>query len=151
MTPDIKRKQNNFFWNFWNIGLVLVTLINWLLKPKCMLIHIFKIFFVIWKYNMNFFYYYYYLETWPYAWKQKHSFMSWQKLGILIPDLYIYNIKIQIDIDQNAVKNIRENHKFLKKNLEFFFGLGPARPMWLGWTQLVSTRKRAWTIHARLL
>jgi len=31
-----------------------VTLINWLLKPKCMLIHIFEIFFVIWKYNMIF-------------------------------------------------------------------------------------------------
>ena len=34
----IKRKQNVFFfWNFWNIGLVLMTLINWLLKLKCML------------------------------------------------------------------------------------------------------------------
>jgi len=34
-----------------------VTLINCLLKPKCMLIHIFEIFFVIWKYNMIFFYF----------------------------------------------------------------------------------------------
>jgi len=52
--------------------------------------------------------------------------MSWQKLGILIPDLYIYNIKIQIDIDQNAVKNIRENHKFLKKKFRIFFRAGPS-------------------------
>jgi len=42
VTPDTKRKQNNVFWNFSNIGLILVTLINWLLKPKCMLIHIFE-------------------------------------------------------------------------------------------------------------
>ena len=79
--------------------------------------------------------------------------MSWRKLSILILNLYLYSIKIQTDIDQNAVKNIRENHKNKIKNiyLEFFFRLGPARPMWLGWTQLVSTCKRAWTIHARLL
>jgi len=35
--PDIKTKQKFFFWFFWNIGQVLMTLINWLLKPKCML------------------------------------------------------------------------------------------------------------------
>jgi hypothetical protein len=29
----IKRRQNNFC-NFWNVGLVLMTLINWLLKLK---------------------------------------------------------------------------------------------------------------------
>ena len=28
--------------------------------------------------------------------------MSWQKPGILIPDLYRYSIKVQADIDQNA-------------------------------------------------
>jgi len=77
--------------------------------------------------------------------------MSWQKLGILIPDLYIYNIKIQIDIDQNTVKKYTRKSQIFLKKIRIFFGLGPARPMWLGWTQLVSTRKRAWTIHARLL
>jgi hypothetical protein len=46
ITPDIKRKQNNFFWKFWNIGLVIVTLINWLLKPKCVLIHILNFYFL---------------------------------------------------------------------------------------------------------
>ena len=57
-----------------------------------------------------------------------------RKLGILIPDLYLYSIKIQTNIDQNTVKNIQENHKFLKKKFRIFFGLDPARPMWLGWT-----------------
>jgi hypothetical protein len=37
-----------------------------------MLIHIFEIFFVIWKYNMIFFNYFW--ETWPYAWKQNIFF-----------------------------------------------------------------------------
>jgi hypothetical protein len=42
--------------------------------------------------------------------------------------LYLYSIKIQTDIDHNAVKNIRENHKkkFEKIFLELFFGLDPA-------------------------
>jgi len=38
--------------------------------------------------------------------------MSWRKLGILILDLYLYNIKIQIGIDQNTVKKFVENHIF---------------------------------------
>jgi hypothetical protein len=39
--PDIKTKQNIFFDFFWNIGQVLMTLINWLLKQKCMLKNIY--------------------------------------------------------------------------------------------------------------
>jgi len=35
--PDIKTKQNIFFLFFEILAKVLVTLINWLLKPKCML------------------------------------------------------------------------------------------------------------------
>ena len=42
--------------------------------------------------------------------------MSWQKPGILILDLYLYNIKIQTGIDQNALKKFAENHIFLKNN-----------------------------------
>jgi hypothetical protein len=38
---DTKRKQNDFFENFWNIDQFLMALITWLLKPKCMLTHIF--------------------------------------------------------------------------------------------------------------
>lgn len=37
---------------FWNISLVLMTLINWLLKLKYMLKHIFYWIFVIWKYDI---------------------------------------------------------------------------------------------------
>jgi hypothetical protein len=55
--------------------------------------------------------------------------------------LYLYSIKIQTNIDQNAVKYTRKSQKvFLKFFFEFiiiflFFWLGPARPVWLGWTQ----------------
>jgi hypothetical protein len=105
ITPDIKRKQNNFFWKFWNIGLVIVTLINWLLKPKCVLIHILNFYFLyiyiyiyIWKYNMIYFW-----ETWSYAWKQIilfiYLFMFCQKPGILTSNFYLYSIKIQTDVD----------------------------------------------------
>jgi hypothetical protein len=38
---------------------------------------------------------------------------------------------MQTNIDQNEVKNLWKITYFLKKK----FGLGPARPMWLGWTQ----------------
>jgi hypothetical protein len=126
VTPDIKRKQNNFFWNFWNIGLVLVTLINWLLKPKCMLIHIFEIFFVIWKYNMIFFYLFF--RNLAVCMKIIFFLMFWWKLGILILDLYLYSIKIQTNIDQNEVKNLRKITDFFWNNFwrKYFFGLDPA-------------------------
>jgi hypothetical protein len=61
------------------------------------------------------------------------------KLGILIPDLYLYSIKIQTDIDQNAVRYLQKItivfEIICEDNIYFFFGLGPTRPMWLGWTQ----------------
>jgi len=54
--PYTNRGQKRFFRIFWNIGLVLMAWINWLLKPKCMLIHIlFWNFFCcvkIWCYNI---------------------------------------------------------------------------------------------------
>ena len=91
------------------------------------------------------------LEYWPYAWKQntffyKHFFF-WRKPGILIPDLYLYNIKIQTDIDQSTVIKLQKNHKFFEIIFEEFFyfiyiyiflGLDPAGPTWLGWTQQAS-------------
>jgi hypothetical protein len=50
--PDIKTKQNKFFVIFEILANVLLTLINWLLKPKCML----KYFFLVYeKHNMIFF------------------------------------------------------------------------------------------------
>jgi hypothetical protein len=155
VTPDIKRKQNNFFWN---IGLVLVTLINWLLKPKYMLIHIFEIFFVIWKYNMNFIYIF--LRDLVVCMKTKNIFfLFWRKPGILIPDLYLYSIKIHTNIDQNTVKYFgkitylifftgssppqywsKYNKIFWKNQIFDFFcwaqpapwgGAGPRRPGWV--------------------
>ena len=66
-----------------------------------------------------------------------YFFFFFTKTRYLIPDLYLYSIKIQTDIDQNAVKYLRKITDFLKecflKNV--FFGLGPTRPMWLGWTK----------------
>jgi hypothetical protein len=50
--PDIKTIQNNFFVIFEILTNVLLILINWLLKPKCML----KYFFLVYeKHNMIFF------------------------------------------------------------------------------------------------
>jgi hypothetical protein len=52
--------------------------------------------------------------------KTKHFFLkTWQKLGILIPDLYLYSIKIQTDIDQNAVTKLQKITDFLKSFLKF--------------------------------
>ena len=50
--PDIKTKQNKFFVVFEILANALLTLINWLLKPKCMLKHCF--FFLYEKHNMIF-------------------------------------------------------------------------------------------------
>ena len=65
------------------------------------------------------------------------SFLT--KIRYLIPKLYLYSIKIQTDIYQNTVKYLRKItdfwNEFFWRNLFFIFGLGPTRPMWLGWTQ----------------
>jgi hypothetical protein len=65
-----------------------------------------------------------FLETWPYAWKQKHDFflMFWRKPGILIPDVYFYDVKIQINIKQNLIeKYAGELQIFENIFFEFFF------------------------------
>jgi len=64
---DIKRKNNNFFWNFLNISLVLVTLINWLLRQKMHAKTYFLEFFCM-KIRCDFVFYLW--ETLLYAWKQ---------------------------------------------------------------------------------
>ena len=56
------------------------------------------------------------------------------KPGILIPDLYIYSIKIQTDIDQNTVIKLQKNHKFFEIIFEEFLFLFFI--IFLGWTQL---------------
>jgi len=95
--------------------------INWLLKPKCMLIHILFWNFLccvkIWCYNI----YIYILERLGRMHENKTFFFeTWQKPGILISDLYLYSIKIQTDIDQNAVTKLRKITDFWKV---FFFGI----------------------------
>jgi len=48
--PYIKTKQNIFFCFFEILAKVLMTLINWLLKPKCMIKYMyifFEVFFVV--------------------------------------------------------------------------------------------------------
>jgi len=52
----------------------------------------------------------------------------------LIPDLYLYNIKIQINIDQNTIKYLWKIIDVLKE-IFFIFRLGSTWHMWLGWTQ----------------
>jgi len=62
--------------------------------------------------------------------------MSWQKPSILILDLYLYNIKIQTSIDQNALKKIAENHilkKIIFGEFNFFLGWAQPGPQWPGW------------------
>jgi len=60
--------------------------------------------------------------------ENKNIFFSkfWRKPGILIPDLYFYDIKIQTSIKKNLVKNTRGNHKFFRKYIFWkFFWTGP--------------------------
>jgi len=127
---------------------VLVTLINWLLKSKCML----KLFF-LWRYNMIFLLLYIFRETWSYAWKQNilFYFIFLMKTRYLIPDLYLYSIKIQTNIDPNAVKYLWKITDFWKEFFLFFlfFGLGPTRPMWLGWAQLACVAGLGWLTGPR--
>ena len=124
VTPDIKRKQNNFFWNFWNIGLVLVTLINWLLKPKCVLIRILNFYFLyiyiyIWKYNMIYFW-----ETWSYAWKQNILFYLFI---YVLPKTGYFNTKLVSLQYKNTnrcwlkYRRKQKNHRFLKHFFYLFF------------------------------
>jgi hypothetical protein len=98
-----------------------VTLINWLLKPKCMLKHFFfEVFFV--------------------GWKQKYFFQCfWWKPGILIPDLYLYGIKIHTDINQHGVEKYAGKSQFFPKMIFWiyiFFRLGRPGPIKrLSWNQ----------------
>jgi hypothetical protein len=64
----------------------------------------FEVFFVIWKYNSFFSF-----ERLGRMHENKNMFffMFWQKPGILILDLYLYDKKIQTDINQNGVKKYK--------------------------------------------
>ena len=95
-----------------------------------------------------------FLETWPYAWKQKHDFflMFWRKPGILIPDVYFYDVKIQINIKQNLVEKYAGELQIFENNFfEFFFGTGLDRarpnPLILDWAGLVRPSEQWSTLH----
>jgi len=89
----------------------------------------------------------FFLRDLPVCMKTKHFFMFWQKSGIWIPDLYLYSIKIQTNIDQNAVKNTRENPKFSEKKSLIFFGwAGPGPPI-LGWAGTARPSKQKQTVE----
>jgi hypothetical protein len=48
-------------------------------------------------------------------------------------NMHLYSIKIQTNIDQNAVKYLWKIIDFFEIIFEeFIFGLGLARPIWLG-------------------
>jgi hypothetical protein len=59
--------------------------------------------------------------------------MFWRKPGILIPDVYFYDVKIQINIKQNLVEKYAEELQIFENIfLKFFFwtGLDPAHSFW---------------------
>jgi hypothetical protein len=124
-----------------------VTLINWLLKPKYMLMHIFEfvslyentiwIFFIIERldrmHEKKIFFFIQYFA------------MLWWKPGILIPNLYLYGIKIQIILSKIDKKKIHGKiTNFSKGFFEYFYCAGPS-PMHfdLGhtWSSLVNCGK----------
>jgi len=64
--------------------------------------------------------------------ENKNIFLK--KPGILIPDLYLYDIKIQIDINQNGIENYAGKSQFLQKYIFFFkMELGRTRPNYVSW------------------
>jgi len=68
--------------------------------------------------------------------------MFWWKPGILIPDLYLYGIKIQTNIKQNSVeKYAGKSQIFINIFLNFFYGVGSG-PIILGWGGAVQLSKQ---------
>jgi len=110
---------------------VLVTLINWLLNPKCML----KLFF-LWRYNMIFF-----LERLGCMHENKTFFFCYvlTKTRYFNTRFIFLQYKNTNQYWSKCSKIFAENHRFFKiifeKKFFFFFFLGRARPIWLGWTQ----------------
>jgi hypothetical protein len=67
------------------------------------------------------------------------------KLGILIPDLYLYSIKIQTNIDQNAVTYLRKItivFEIICEDNIFFFRAGPNPAHVVG----LDPATRAWSL-----
>jgi hypothetical protein len=145
VTLDIKRKQNNFFLKFFKYWPNSRDFNKLVIKAKMhantyfwnfLFLYSNTIWFIIiiiierlgrMHENKTFYFFIFYFLFFIF-------YMFWRKPGILIPDLYLYNIKIQINIDQNAVKYLQKITSFWKKKLKnffiiFFSKLGPTRPI----------------------
>jgi len=81
---------------------------------------------------------YIYFFTWSYARKKQDILffvifaMFLRKSGILIPDSYLYDIKIQTDISQMDRKTREKNTIFKKYFFEFFLNWTEPGPLILG-------------------
>ena len=124
---DTKTKQNKIFVVFWNFGQCSLDFNKLVIKAK---MHAKTLFSVVWKTTIWFFSF----ETFGrmhekyFFFFSKFFFVFERKPGILIPDLYLYSIKIQTDIDQNAVTKLRKITDFLKG----FFGILKKKNYWTG-------------------
>jgi hypothetical protein len=127
---DIKTKQNKIFVIFEILANVLLNLINWLLKPKCMLKHCFLMYE---KHNTVFLA----LRHMAVCIKTYFLFLNFFVfLKVLMKTEYCHirfcifsNIKILPDINQNDIKIHRKITKFQKIFFKtfflFYFGSGP--------------------------
>jgi hypothetical protein len=102
-----------------------------------MLIHIYFWFFVVWKYDMIFVS----LRDLVVYMKTRHFLLFFhinvfaifqRKPGILIPDLYLYSIKIQTNIKQNWYKIHGKITNFERIFLEYLYK-GMGWPKYMGW------------------
>jgi hypothetical protein len=59
--------------------------------------------------------------------ENNNNFFFYEKLGILIPDLYFYSIKIQTNIKKILVEKYVGKSQFFQKNFLFFL-IGPVLP-----------------------
>jgi hypothetical protein len=98
-----------------------------------------KVLFVVWKYNMIVFFFNF--ERLGRMHENKNIFlfnfsMFWWKLCILIPDLYLYGMKIQTNIKQNSVeKYAGKSQIFSKIFFKYFFDWARPGPLILSYEQ----------------
>jgi len=79
--------------------------------------------------------------------KQKYFFLFWKKPGILIPDLYLYGMKIQTNIKQNSVEKYVGKSQIFEKKIEFFLEWAGPDAVILGWAGVVQPKKQNMTVE----
>jgi len=131
---DTKTKQHKIFVVFEILANVLLTLINWLLKPKCMLK---PLFFWCMKNTIWFFSF----ETLGRMHKNIFflffNFFAFlevlMKTGYFNTEIVFLWCKIQIDINKNDVEKYTGKFvTFWNKHLKFF-KMGRVKPKYMGW------------------